>query len=271
MSGRRTVDGPLDGVRWVVDERGQGNGPVVVWLHSEWGMLDGVEEPRLTDLDARVVVPHLPGWGESTGGEAFQTLVDLAVAMWWLLDELGHDQPVTLAGLGLGGALAAEMAVLAPRRTARLVLVNPAGIWDDAIGGADTFALLPKDITPHLYADVDGDAAAAHFPRAADAHDKAMAGVRRAQVLGPASRYLYPLPDTGIARRLYRLSGQEGVPTDLVWGAGNGVLPVALAERWTELVPHARVLVVEEAAHMLAHEAPERLEEVLLASEPRTR
>jgi 3-oxoadipate enol-lactonase len=46
-----------------------------------------------------------------------------------------------------------------------------------------------------------------------------------------------------------RLAGLH-VPTLVVWGALDGLFPVAMAHRWTELLPAARCHVVEGAGHL---------------------
>lgn len=248
---RRELAGPHPGSTLVIDEAGLADGPVVLWLHSEWGTYD--DPPfNASVLDrARVVVIHQPGWGLSTGEDHLLTLADVALAYWWAVDELDLPHEMVVAGHGLGAAIAAEMAIQHPERVADLVLAAPFGLWDDEIGGEDFFALMPRDVAAHMYADPNGPVATSHFPPAKTAHEKGLAGIRRAQTLGPASRYLYPLPDTGVGERLYRLAKTQ---VTLVWGAGDGLAPIALADRWTERIPHARLVRVEDAAHMVAYE-----------------
>lgn len=245
------MDGPQAGARIVVDELGAADGPVVVWLHSEWGLYDDPPLDGSVLTEARVLVVHQPGWGRSTGEEHLGTLQDVATAYWWLLDRLGVVEPVVIAGHGIGATVAAEMAVQQPGRVTSMILAAPFGLWDDQIGGADLFALLPKDIAPHLYADPTGPLAEEQFPTTRTAHERGLAGIRRAQTLGPASRYLYPLPDTGLASRLYRLVDSDVV---LLWGARDGVTPVGLAALWQQHVPDAELIFVENAAHMVAYE-----------------
>jgi pimeloyl-ACP methyl ester carboxylesterase len=259
MTLRRTVDGPFEGVQFVVDEHGQEDGPIVVWLHSEWGVYD--DPPLAADIldSCRVLVIHHPGWGESTGVDHFPSLTDLATAYWWILDQCAGSAPVLLAGHGIGATIAAEMGAQQPERVKSLVLAAPFGIWDDEIGGVDFFALLPKDLMPHMYADTNGAVSQQQFPPTKGAHQKGVAGIRRAQTLGPASRYLYPLPDTGIARRLYRLLDTD---VELVWGRQDGLVPVALAARWQAALPSLRVTVVDAAAHMVPYESNDVSERV---------
>ncbi|WP_214106066.1 alpha/beta fold hydrolase [Acrocarpospora catenulata] len=248
---RHTFEGPHSGDVTVVDELGTSTGPVLVYLHSEWGAF---EEPPLPGelLDGnRVLVVHLPGWGVSTSVRPAAGLPDLALVVWWALDRLDVGE-IRLVGHGIGATLAAEMAAAQPGRVGSLALLAPWGMFDEADPGADMFALLPRDLNPLIYADPDGPVATAQQPRPADAHETGLAVIRRVQMLGTASNYLFPIPDTGIAERLYRLAE---VPVLLVWGARDGVVPPSLAALWTGYLPHARSEVVQDAAHMVPYES----------------
>ncbi len=259
---RRTITGPLDGVSIVIDSAGSGSIPLI-WLHSEWGSYD---DPPLTDeVLSRVSVStiHHPGWGVSTGLEHIWTLNDLAIAYWWALDQVGLEDAVVLAGHGFGATLAAEMIAQQPQRVASALFVAPFGRFRADFPGVDIFALMPRDAMPHLYADPTGPLAAAQWPPATDGHLRGLQNIRRAEVLGAAGRFLFPIPDTHIARRAYRL---HSVPIHLLFGGQDGVVPVQLAEDWQEMLPHAQCTVVDDASHMLPYEHPEQFERALIAA-----
>ena len=75
----------------------------------------------------RVLVPELPGYGKSDRPAWARHPRDLAMLLQLMLDKLGVDSAV-LGGLGFGGWIAAEMAVMSQRRFRRLVLVGAMGI-----------------------------------------------------------------------------------------------------------------------------------------------
>jgi 4,5:9,10-diseco-3-hydroxy-5,9,17-trioxoandrosta-1(10),2-diene-4-oate hydrolase len=76
----------------------------------------------------RVLVPDLPGYGQSSKAvDPADPFGDLADAMLGLLDAL--DVPrAHVVGNSLGGACALRMALQAPQRIRRLVLMGPGGI-----------------------------------------------------------------------------------------------------------------------------------------------
>jgi pimeloyl-ACP methyl ester carboxylesterase len=63
----------------------------------------------------------------------------------------------------------------------------------------------------------------------------------------------------GRAEELRRAARALDLPTRLVWAAENGPLIDADIARFVELVPHARVHVIEGAGHLIAKEAPDAL------------
>lgn len=251
---QHTIDGPLPGVRFVVDEDGDPNGVPVVWLHGVFGALGEVPfADQLTGV--RLISVHHLGFGVSEGVERFYDIRDLALAYWWLLDDLGLDK-VVLVGHSFGGTVAAELAVQQPQRVSGVVLAAPFGLFRAEQPGLDVFGTIPRDLIGALYVDPTGDLATGHFPVVDDAHGRGLQAVYRAQVLSSASRFLFPIPDTGISERLYRIAD---VPVHLVWGAADGVTPVELLEDWHAVLPHADTTVVATAAHMVPYETPEAI------------
>jgi pimeloyl-ACP methyl ester carboxylesterase len=223
----------------------------LVWLHCEWGTFDDPPlDPRVL-AGVECLVLHLPGWGVSTGVEALATLGDVATACWAALDALGCDAAM-LVGHGIGATVACEMAVQQPRRVEHLTMIAPFGIWSDEVGGADIFGLTPGDLMSSMYRDPTGECARAHFPRPTGDRDRALLAVRRAVVLGAASRFIFPIPDTGLADRLYRLAGVE---VALLWGECDGVVPPKMADEWCRLLPQAALVTVADAGHMLPYES----------------
>ncbi|MCW2622340.1 MAG: hypothetical protein JWL64_1942 [Frankiales bacterium] len=122
----RTVD--VDGTRTRVME--VGSGEPLLFLHG-WGLAPAVyaEGLRLLGADGvRVIAPALPGFGGSDGpGLVGLDLAGYARHIARLLDELGIDTPVLVAGHSFGGGVALELATAHPERVRSLTLVNSVG------------------------------------------------------------------------------------------------------------------------------------------------
>src|SRR5579872_200086 len=79
----------------------------------------------------RVIAPSLPGFPGAAGHDRLDTLLDWIAATLDLLEGAGMAG-ADLIGASLGGALAAEVAALAPGLVRRLVLIDPFGLYDKA-------------------------------------------------------------------------------------------------------------------------------------------
>ena len=71
-----------------------------------------------------------------------------------------------------------------------------------------------------------------------------------------AGKVLFPIPNRRLSKRLYRLCA----PTLLAWGAQDRfIAPEHFAPAWKSLVPHATVVEIPEAGHLVTLERPDQL------------
>src|SRR5512134_2446435 len=138
------------GARCRVLEAGSG-GPLV-FFHGAGGLL--ADNPFLDRLAARyrVYAPELPGYGESTGEELLEDMLDFTLHGFDVIDALGIEKP-HLVGHSMGGMIAAEMACVAPHDVSKLVLVAPAGLWIPEHPIPDLFSFLPHEFAQMLFHD----------------------------------------------------------------------------------------------------------------------
>ncbi len=230
-----------------------GSGAPVVFFHGAGGLL--ADNPFLDLLAQRhhVFAPEWPAYGESTGDELLEDMLDFALHGWDLVNALGLSQP-HLIGHSMGGMIAAEMACLAPRDLSRLVLVGAAGLWLEDRPIPDIFAMLPHEIAEVLF--VDPARGAALLTGGADLSD--MEALKDFYIvtqrrLAMAGKILFPIPNRRLSKRLYRLTAD----TLVLWGAQDRLIAPAYAAQWQALIPRARVQMIEGAGHMLPWEAPQ--------------
>src|SRR4029453_5742716 len=183
-----------------------GSGAPLVFFHGAGGLLR--DNPFLDDLARRhhVLAPEWPGYGESTGEEHLEDMLDFALHGWDLVGALGLSPP-HLVGHSMGGMIAAEMACLAPHDLGRLVLVSAAGLWLDAEPIPDIFAALPFEIPGLLFA--DPAMGAALLTGGLALHDMDALKdfyIGNARRLGMAGKILFPIPNRRLSKRLYRLA-----------------------------------------------------------------
>lgn len=110
----------------------QGRGPALVMLHGGGPGASGLSNfsRNIDSLSRsfRVIVPDMPGYGRSTVDlDKSDTFGDLAGAVRAVMDRMGVAK-ASFAGNSLGGAAALRLAMDAPERVDRLVLMGPGGI-----------------------------------------------------------------------------------------------------------------------------------------------
>jgi pimeloyl-ACP methyl ester carboxylesterase len=237
-----------------------GSGAPVVFFHGAGGLL--ADNPFLDGLAQRyhVFAPEWPGYGESTGEDLLEDMLDFALHGWDIVDALGLRRP-HLIGHSMGGMIAAEMACLAPRDLDRLVLVGAAGLWLEERPIPDIFAMLPHEIADVLF--VDPARGAALLTGGADLADiEALKDfyIVSQRRLAMAGKILFPIPNRRLSKRLYRLTAE----TLVLWGAADRLIDPAYAAQWKALIPGARVQTIEGAGHMLPWEQPDAFVDALV-------
>lgn len=227
-----------------------GSGEDLLFLHGAGGLLP--EDPFLEALSAsyHVVAPVLPGYGESEGEDALGNMLEFTLHQFDVMAEMGVESPIVV-GHSMGGMIAAEMAAINTQTIQRLALICPAGLWLDDVEIADLYALLPYEMPALLFH--NAEAGAAMMTGGGDPNDPDFLVnymVNRAKTLGQASKILFPIPDRGLADRLYRVTAK----TEIIWGESDGLIPPAYGKAFHEKIAGSNLTVVKEASHMVLYE-----------------
>jgi pimeloyl-ACP methyl ester carboxylesterase len=205
-----------------------------------------------------VIVPSLPGFPGGLGHDQLDSHLDWVIAT--------HD---VLAGAGLAGAdlvaasvagaLAADVAAVFPGLVKRLVLMAPFGIYDGAEPTGDPWAQAAPDQPGVLCAKPEMWTRLTTQPEGSNSADWQIEGVRAAEA---AARFLWPLGDTRLAKRLGRITQ----PTLLLWGEGDQVIPPGYAKRFAAGIKGpARITMLAGAGHLAYLDQPEAAAEAILS------
>jgi pimeloyl-ACP methyl ester carboxylesterase len=236
-----------------------GSGPDLLFVHGASGLLP--EDPFLAKLATRyrVHAPLLPGFGDSEGAEHLRDMLDVTLHAWDVADALGLRRPV-LVGHSMGGMIAAEMAAIAPHDVDRLGLIAPAGLWLDAHPIPDLFAKLPFELPELLFHDVAlGTKLMTSGLNLDDPAFLTEFVIRNARQLGMAGKLLFPIPDRGLADRLYRIRAK----TVVIWGESDRFIDPAYGPAFVEGIERAELIRVPKAGHMVTVEQPDRVLDAL--------
>lgn len=224
-----------------------GSGQPLVFLHGAGGLTP--QDPFVAALAERfhVHAPFLPGYGDSEEAPSLRDMLDFTLHTADVVEALGLKDPI-LVGHSMGGMIAAEMAAVAPNDFSRLVLLCPAGLWLDDHPIPDIFATLPYEMPGLLFHDAEAGAAMMTSGLAVDDPGFLQTYlVTNARQLGMAGKILFPIPERGLASRLYRVKAR----TLLVWGDSDRLVPPVYAQEFKRLIPAAQLVSVPEAGHMI--------------------
>lgn len=236
-----------------------GAGPDLVFLHGAGGVT--ADDPLLAELAKthRVIAPLVPGYGDSEEAPEIRDMLDFTLHTWDVIEALGLEDPI-LVGHSMGGMIAAEMAAVQPNDVSRLALIAPAGLWDDDHPIADLFSLLPYEMPAMLFH--DAAAGAAMLTAGRNVTDPGFLQaylVTNARQLGMAGRILFPIPERGLAQRLYRIKAK----TVVVWGDSDRLIPPTYAHGFKKGIAGAELVSIPEAGHMVVLEQPKAVAEAV--------
>lgn len=229
-----------------------GEGTPLLYLHGYERHPGGASFlQRLAD-EHHVFAPEHPGYGSSTGLEDMRELLDLVLFYRELIKALDLGA-VDVVGHSLGGMFAAELGAICPQVVRRLVLVDAFGLWIDDEPAPDPFGPA-GDVTAAKW----HDPAAAPDPEPTlfepDPEDPHAAILFQAQNLAAATKFMWPIADRGLRRRLPLIDA----PTLVVHGESDGLLPPSYAEELVRLIPGAQLALIEGAGHYPMLEQEER-------------
>lgn len=240
--------------------RDVGSGAPLLLLHA-FPLSGAMWQPQIDALasDYRLLVPDLPGFGDTPLPDVPYTLDDLADTLAALLDEKGLEQ-VTLAGLSMGGYIAFSMLRYHPQRISALILA-------DTRAGADTEQGKAGRETNARLVETEGSAAIA---------DKMLPSL-----LSPAAaseqvaslRSLIERNDpAGIATALRAMAARNdstdllsgiNVPTLVIVGADDALTPPAEAEKLHASIANSKLVVIPSAGHISNVEQPQAFMEAV--------
>jgi pimeloyl-ACP methyl ester carboxylesterase len=237
----------INGVKTVVYTAGQGE--PVVFFHGA-GTVDGFDFAEAWADRFKVIVPYHPGFGESDDDPSYTDMHDYVMHYLELFDTLRLDR-FNLVGLSLGGYLAAKFASEHGHRVKKLGLIAPAGMIDPKNPMLDVLAI-PGEQVPGLLVS-DFEVIKRKLPEKPDLN---FMGDRYREATTVA-RLLWERPgDPKFMRYLHRIK----MPTMIVWGDEDKIIPVQQTETWRKFIPNADIQVFKGAGHLVHLERREAVE-----------
>lgn len=225
-----------------------GSGPTVVLLHGAGDQAGGFSKVAPGLLKGRtVLVPDLAGHGKSAPSTGPIRLTAIVEALEVVMEKEAPSGPVVLVGHSMGAWAASLLAKRDPERVSQLVLVNGGPLRGEERG----FSLKPKDRKEtRKLMEVLRDPLSPKIP------GFVLDDVVRQANAGPISRLDMKDMEANLLDGKLR---DVAVPTDILWGVSDRLLPLDYAKKLAAELPAARVTELPACGHVPLVECPDEL------------
>jgi pimeloyl-ACP methyl ester carboxylesterase len=229
----------------------KGDGPPLIFFHGLLGLHWGSYLDELAE-HYTVFAPEYPGTTPGHPSAVYQIwdLLDLVLFYDEVVSALEIESAV-MVGESFGGMIALDYSAVYPQKISKLIVAAPYGLWQEDLP-IENYAKHGFGELPQIFsARPEDPEVREYFPFSKDGDAYLDAATSFTWTLGVATKFLWPIPERGLTRRIHRIT----VPVQVVWGALDLVIPSGYADLFAELLPNARVNIVEGAGHTVLLDA----------------
>lgn len=219
-----------------------GSGSSLVLLHGAAGLSSWSPFFQALSQHYDLIVPEHPGFGKSDDRPELDSMETLAEFYLGVFEALGLNK-YHLIGSSIGGWLAAEIAVRSSSRLHSLTLIGPAGLRPRE---PMVRPLTTEEHTRRLV--YDQSIADQMLVKITDEQRRIQDKNRQTVARLCGSQYCNPI----LERSLQKVH----VPTLVVWGEEDAIVPVAHASLWQQALPLSQVFIQPQSGHLPHYEKP---------------
>lgn len=231
-----------------------GCGDPIMFLHHSWGNPGWSSIHENLAQHFRVIVPDMPGWGGSERPMWARDTRDIAILVGRVIDTL-EVEGVSIVGLGYGGFVAVELASMSPGRLNKLVLIGPAGLKPKEGDLLDQMLMAHRQYITDSFR--DRDSYVSHFGEEPTPEMRELWDHSREMTARVSWKpYLFN-------RRLEPLIEDINIPTLLIWGEQDNVVPTSVSEQFSSAMGNASAVIVPNAGHVVEIEEPETVAQLI--------
>lgn len=220
-----------------------GSGRPLVMFHDELGYPGWMTWNEELAKEYEFIIPLQPGYGKTPRVEWIRSYRDLGGFYARMIREMDLDS-VDVIGFSAGGFIAAEIAAGDPKIFKHLTLVAPMGIKPDEGEITDIFPLTIRSCMRATVADLatpefgkiyGGEMTPEQFEAFEDARSESARIGWEPYMHNPSLPYL--------------LEGVKNLPTLLVWGQADAIVPKGCIDAYRKAIAGARVVEIPNVGH----------------------
>jgi pimeloyl-ACP methyl ester carboxylesterase len=186
----------------------------------------------------RVIIPDLPGHGESAPAAGPLEMPQIKDGLARVIAEETGSTPVTLVGNSMGGWAAMLYAIEHPAKVKQLILEDSGGMtWD--LSGIPLVPQTRKQAATAMRAAVG--------PKGAMPPDYVLDALVRRSATSPMLRLMQ---GNFTAHMMDNRFDQIKAPVTMIWGDGDGLVPLAYANQMQSRIGNAKLHVIEDCGHI---------------------
>jgi pimeloyl-ACP methyl ester carboxylesterase len=222
--------------------RGGAGRPLLI-LHEELGYPGWMTWNDALAAERELIIPLQPGFGKTPRLDWIRSYRDLGGFYARVLREM-HLAPIDVIGFSAGAYIAAEMAASNPEIFSRMILVGPMGLRPTAGEIFDFLAVTIRSCllqtvetpeTPEFGKIYGGEMTPEQFELFEDARAETARLGWEPFMFNPSLDYL--------------LGGASDLPTLLIRGQKDAVVPHGCIEAYQKAMPHAQAIEIPEVGH----------------------
>jgi pimeloyl-ACP methyl ester carboxylesterase len=234
-----------------------GTGPACLVLHGIEGNEGWLAFHDQLSESHTVYAPSHPGYGHTDAPEWLTSVQHQAVFYNWFLQD-AELNAVDLVGIGLGGWIAAEMAVMDSSRLRHLVLVDPTGIRPEQAEIMDIFVYPWRQVIERGFRDAQQSPEYQRIYGSTPIQE--FGGIREAgRTMSMRMCFKPYMHNPSLQGMLEKVR----TPSLIVWGEDDEIVPFECAQRYASAIPGARLQTLAECGHFAHLDQPQHLAAVV--------